>query len=93
MLDLAAAAPATHGEELVLLLRKANELYHELAPPTPGNGPPMSLLAALSHDRGAVSVRPPPHVRSPATLPPPGERPGQTANSCWSTNELVHGRR
>jgi len=30
-------------------------------------------------------VRPPPHDRSPATLPPPGERPGQTAKSCWST--------
>nr|WP_308426495.1 transposase [Streptomyces fuscichromogenes] len=61
----------------------------ELAPPTPGNRPPLSLPAALSHDRGAVSVRPPPHVRSPATLPPPGERPGQTAKSCWSTSTPV----
>ncbi|CAM5390524.1 hypothetical protein SHIRM173S_02633 [Streptomyces hirsutus] len=45
----------------------------ELAPPTPSSRPPLSLPAALSHDRGAVSVRPPPHDRSPATLQPPGE--------------------
>ncbi|MEU8348153.1 IS701 family transposase [Streptomyces sp. NPDC048845] len=43
----------------------------ELAPPTPSSRPPLSLPAALSHDRGAVSVRPPPHDRSPATLQPP----------------------
>jgi hypothetical protein len=29
ILDLAAAAPARHGEELVLLLREANELYQQ----------------------------------------------------------------
>jgi hypothetical protein len=57
----------------------------ELAPPTPSSRPPLSLPAAMSHDRRAVSVRPPPHDRSPATLPPPGEGPGQTANPCWST--------
>ncbi|MGX1915309.1 hypothetical protein ACWIID_41835 [Streptomyces phaeochromogenes] len=29
LLDLAAAAPASHGEDLVLLLGKANELYQQ----------------------------------------------------------------
>ncbi|MER5227818.1 hypothetical protein [Streptomyces flaveus] len=29
LLDLAAAAPASHGEDLVLLLREANELYQQ----------------------------------------------------------------
>ncbi|WP_405778638.1 hypothetical protein OG512_48875 [Streptomyces sp. NBC_01378] len=29
ILDLAAAAPARHGEDLVLLLREANELYQQ----------------------------------------------------------------
>ncbi|MGV9567843.1 hypothetical protein [Streptomyces sp. NPDC003480] len=29
LLDLAAAAPARHGEDLVLLLREANELYQQ----------------------------------------------------------------
>ncbi|HET6356596.1 hypothetical protein [Streptomyces sp.] len=29
LLDLAAAAPASHDEELVLLLREANELYQQ----------------------------------------------------------------
>lgn len=29
ILDLAAAAPASHDEELVLLLREANELYQQ----------------------------------------------------------------
>ncbi|WP_260844951.1 hypothetical protein [Streptomyces sp. SLBN-31] len=29
ILDLAAAAPARHGEELVLLLQEANELYQQ----------------------------------------------------------------
>ncbi|MFF0737721.1 hypothetical protein ACFYVK_39680 [Streptomyces chartreusis] len=29
ILDLAAEAPATHGEDLVLLLREANELYQQ----------------------------------------------------------------
>lgn len=48
--------------------------------------PPLSLPAALSHDGGAAIVRPPTHVRSPATpRPPPGERPGQKPTSCWST--------
>ena len=45
----------------------------ELAPPTQSSRSPLSLPAALSHDRGAVSVRPPPHNRSPATLQPPNE--------------------
>ncbi len=63
----------------------------ELAPPTPSSRPPLPLPAALSHDRGAVSVRPPPHDRSPATLPPPGERPGQTVTSCWKTGAAASG--
>ncbi|MGW5657224.1 hypothetical protein [Streptomyces humi] len=29
LLDLAAAAPACHAEDLVLLLREASELYHQ----------------------------------------------------------------
>ncbi|NKY13919.1 IS701 family transposase [Streptomyces somaliensis DSM 40738] len=45
----------------------------ELAPPTPSSCPPLSLPGALSHDRGAVSMRPPPRDRSPATLQPPDE--------------------
>ena len=34
---------------------------------------PLSLPAALSHDRGAASVKPPLTTPQPATLQPPGE--------------------
>ncbi len=57
----------------------------ELAPPARGSRPSLSLPAALLHDRGTVSVRPPPHDRSPARLRHLAKRPGQTARSCWST--------
>ncbi|MEU8528859.1 thymidylate synthase [Streptomyces sp. NPDC048629] len=55
-----------YWRQALLLFEAYRQIQHNT------NGRP--ARAPRGHDRGAVSVRPPPHDRSPAILPPPGEK-------------------